>query len=84
MGYYTSMYLEEENMTSSIFTEQYGRFRELLIQKKYTEEEQSALVSSLIPVTWIPQAPFYTDLKKLLDEMLEAGEGSDPSELGLE
>jgi transcriptional regulator with XRE-family HTH domain len=65
---------------------QFARNRDLPCSsyKKYTEEEQSALVSSLIPVTWIPQAPFYTDLKNLLDEMLEAGEGSDPSELGLE
>lgn len=51
---------------------------------KYTQEEQSALISSLIPVAWNPQAPFYTNLKELLDEMLEAGEGSDPSEVGLE
>jgi hypothetical protein len=52
--------------------------------RKYTPEEQSALISSLIPVTWPPQPPFYSDLKLLLDEMLEAGEGSDPSEIGLE
>lgn len=52
--------------------------------KKYTPEEQCALISSLIPVTWPPQPPFYADLKLLLDEMLEAGEGSEPSEIGLE
>ncbi|WP_414564025.1 MULTISPECIES: helix-turn-helix domain-containing protein [unclassified Anabaena] len=52
--------------------------------RKYTPEEQSALISSLIPVTWPPQPPFYSDLKLLLDEMLESGEGSDPSEIGLE
>jgi hypothetical protein len=52
--------------------------------KKYTPEEQSALISSLITVTWPPQPPFYSDLRLLLDEMLEADEGSDPSEIVLE
>jgi transcriptional regulator with XRE-family HTH domain len=52
--------------------------------RKYSPEEQSALISSLIPVTWPPQPPFHSDLRALLDEMLEAGEGSAPSEIGLE
>ena len=52
--------------------------------KKYSKEVQSALIASLIPVTWPPHPPFYSDLRALLDEMLEAGEGSDPSDIGLE
>lgn len=52
--------------------------------KKYTPDQQQALISSLIPVTSPPHPPFYSDLKLLLDEMLDAGEGSDPSEIGLE
>lgn len=52
--------------------------------KKYTEEEQNALIASLISVTHPPQPPFYKDLRVLLDEMLEAGEGTDASEIGLE
>lgn len=65
---------------------QFARNRDLPCSSyaKYTEEEQSALISSLIPVTWMPQTPFYTDLRKLLDEMLEDGEGSDPLDIGLE
>ncbi|MEA5579907.1 helix-turn-helix transcriptional regulator [Nodularia harveyana UHCC-0300] len=65
---------------------QFARNRDLPCSsyKKYTPEEQCALISSLIPVTWPPQPPFHSDLKLLLDEMLDAGEGSDPSEFGLE
>jgi transcriptional regulator with XRE-family HTH domain len=65
---------------------QFARNRDLPCSshKKYTLEEQCALISSLIPVTWPPQPPFYSDLRLLLDEMLEAGEGADPSEFGLE
>ncbi|NJN38183.1 MAG: hypothetical protein HC790_04715 [Acaryochloridaceae cyanobacterium CSU_3_4] len=65
---------------------QFARNRDLpfSLYKKYTSEEQSALISSLIRVTWPPQPPFNSDLRLLLDEMLEAGEGSDPSEIGLE
>jgi transcriptional regulator with XRE-family HTH domain len=65
---------------------QFARNRDLPFSsyKKYTPEEQSALISSLITVTWPPQPPFYSDLRLLLDEMLEAGEGSDPSEIVLE
>jgi transcriptional regulator with XRE-family HTH domain len=65
---------------------QFARNRDLPCSshKKYTAKEQCALISSLIPVTWPPQPHFYSDLQLLLDEMLEAGEGSDPSEFGLE
>ncbi len=65
---------------------QFARNRDLPCSsyKKYTPEEQCALISSLIPVTWPPQPPFHSDLRFLLDEMLEAGEGSDPSKFGLE
>jgi transcriptional regulator with XRE-family HTH domain len=49
--------------------------------RKYSSEEQKALISSLISVTWPPQKPFRADLKSLLDEMLAAGEGSDPADL---
>lgn len=52
--------------------------------RKYTPEAQNALISSLIPVSWPPQPPFHSDLRMLLDEMLEAGEGAEPSEVGLE
>ncbi len=64
---------------------QFARNRDLPCSsyKKYTLEEQCALISSLISVTWPPQPPFHSDLKSLLDEMLDAGEGSDPSEIGL-
>jgi transcriptional regulator with XRE-family HTH domain len=64
---------------------QFARNRDLppSSYKKYTAEEQSALISSLIPVTWLPQPPFYSDLKALLDKMLEAGEGSDLSDFDL-
>jgi transcriptional regulator with XRE-family HTH domain len=65
---------------------QFARNRDLPCSsyKKYTPEERSALIASLIPVTWPPQAPFHSDLRSLLDEMLEAGEGTEPGELGLE
>lgn len=65
---------------------QFARNRDLPCSsyKKYTPEEQCALISSLIPVTWPPHPPFCDDLRLLLDEMLEAGEGSDSSEVGLE
>ena len=52
--------------------------------KQYTPEEKSALILSLIPVKWPPQPPFYTDLNLLLNEMLDNGEGCDPSDIGLE
>ncbi|OKH39609.1 hypothetical protein NIES2119_04860 [[Phormidium ambiguum] IAM M-71] len=65
---------------------QFARNRDLPCSsyKKYTTEQRCALISSLITVTWPPKPPFYIDLKLLLDEMLEAGEGSDASAIGLE
>ncbi|MCK4794520.1 MAG: hypothetical protein KAV87_62905 [Desulfobacteraceae bacterium] len=49
---------------------------------KYTEEERQSLIASLIPVTWPPRPPFYTDLRKLLNEMVDEGLGSDPTQIG--
>jgi len=58
---------------------QFARNRDLPCStyRKYTEEEQKSLISSLISVSWPVTPPFYSDLKVLLNEMLEAGEGSD-------
>ncbi|MFN4955620.1 MAG: helix-turn-helix domain-containing protein [Aphanizomenon sp.] len=65
---------------------QFARNRDLPCSsyKKYTEEERNFLISSLIPVSWPPQPPFYSDLTELLEQMLENEEGCDPSEFGLE
>lgn len=49
--------------------------------KNYTVEERQALIASLIPVTYPPQPPFYSDLRELLDEMIKEGSGSDPIEI---
>jgi hypothetical protein len=49
--------------------------------RKYSEEERSYLIASLIPVTWPPKPPFYSDLQKILNEMVEEGMGADPQEL---
>lgn len=51
--------------------------------KKYTEMQRNHLIASLVSVSWPPAPPFYADLQTLLDEMVDAGEGSDPSEVGL-
>lgn len=51
--------------------------------RKYTEAQKSQLIASLVSVSWPPVAPFYADLRDLLDEMIEAGEGKDPSDLEL-
>jgi len=58
---------------------QFARNRDLPCStyRKYSEEEQKSLISSLISVSWPVTPPFYSDLKVLLNEMLEAGEGSD-------
>ena len=65
---------------------QFARNRDLPCStyKKYSEEERRALIASLIPVAWPPEPPFYNDLRVLLDEMLEAGEGSEPLDIDLE
>jgi len=41
--------------------------------KKYTPKVRKALIASLISVTWPPKPPFYSDIKQLLDEMVETG-----------
>ena len=49
--------------------------------KKYSEEARKALIASLIPVTWPPKPPFFTDLRKLLKKMVEDGLGADPKNI---
>lgn len=39
--------------------------------KKYTEEQRSQLIASLIPVQWPPQPPFTIDFIQLLDEIVD-------------
>ncbi|MEZ4514805.1 MAG: restriction endonuclease [Chloroflexota bacterium] len=47
----------------------------------YSEEQRKFLIASLIPVSWPPEPPFYSNLRELLDEMINNGEGTDPSDL---
>jgi hypothetical protein len=49
--------------------------------KRYTPYQQKSVVASLIPVTWPPKPPFYSDVRILLDEMVEAGLGREPDEI---
>lgn len=49
--------------------------------KKYSEEARKSLIASLIPVTWPPKPPFYTDLRELLNKMVEEGLGADPEDI---
>lgn len=49
--------------------------------RRYSEEQRKFLIASLITVTWPPEPPFYANLKDLLDEMIETGEGKNPSDL---
>lgn len=49
--------------------------------KKYSEEARKFLIASLIPVSWPPEPPFYSDLQILLNEMIQEGLGSDPNEI---
>lgn len=37
----------------------------------YTEEQQTYLLASLIPVTWPPEPPFVDNLYRVLDELIE-------------
>lgn len=46
--------------------------------KKYSKEARQALIASLIPVTWPPKPPFSSDLRILLNEMIQDGLGSEP------
>lgn len=50
----------------------------------YSEKQRRFLIASLIPVSWPPEPPFYANLKDLLDEMINNGEGTDPSDLDSE
>jgi hypothetical protein len=50
----------------------------------YSEEQRKFLIASLIPVSWPPEPPFYANLRDLLDEMINDGEGTDPSDLDSE
>lgn len=61
----------------------YTRNRDLPFSSysRYSEEQRKSLIASLIPVTWPPSSPFYTDLQKLLDEMVEEGLGQNPDYL---
>ena len=45
---------------------------------RYTAAQQQALLKSMVSVTWPPSAPFTGNLRELLDQMVENGEGSDP------
>lgn len=49
--------------------------------KKYSEEARKSLIASLIPVTWPSKPPFYTDLRELLNKMVEEGLGADPEDI---
>ena len=49
--------------------------------KKYTQIQRENIIASLIPVTWPPSPPFYTDLRQLLAEMVAEGGGKDPQEV---
>lgn len=42
--------------------------------KKYTEEQRNQLLSSMVEVTWPPQAPFSDNPYELLDEMIKEKE----------
>lgn len=42
--------------------------------KKYTEEQRSQLIASLVEVKWPPEAPFTDDPYQLLDEMIKEQE----------
>ena len=50
----------------------------------YSEEQRRFLIASLIPVSWPPEPPFYAELRALLDEMIDDGEGTNPLDLGSE
>ncbi|HJW86817.1 MAG TPA: hypothetical protein VJ440_09310 [Candidatus Brocadiaceae bacterium] len=49
--------------------------------KKYTKQQRNKLIASLVPVKWPPEIPFRSDLKSLLDEMVQAGLGQDPEKI---
>ena len=47
----------------------------------YTQIQRENLIASLITVTWPPEPPFYSDIRSLLDKMVEEGGGSDPIDI---
>jgi hypothetical protein len=49
----------------------------------YSETQRENLIASLIPVTFPPKPPFYSDLRVLLDKMIAEGRGSNPIDLDL-
>ena len=61
----------------------YARNRDLPFStySGYSKEEKESLISSLVKVTWPPKPPFYSDLKILLDEMVEEGLGKSPEDI---
>ncbi len=46
--------------------------------RRYTPAQQQALLASSVKVSWPPAAPFTSDLRVLLDQMVANHEGSDP------
>ncbi|VAW43327.1 hypothetical protein MNBD_CHLOROFLEXI01-1297 [hydrothermal vent metagenome] len=63
----------------------FARKRELPTSsfRKYSPMQRESLLASLVSVSWPPERPFYADIRELLNEMVEQGEGADPSDLGL-
>ncbi len=49
----------------------------------YSQVHREQLITSLVPVTFPPEPPFYGDLRVLLDEMITEGQGADPVDLDL-
>ena len=50
--------------------------------KKYTPEQQSKLLASLVPVSWPPQPPFSDEPFSLMDQMLKTSSSGGPSRRG--
>ena len=50
----------------------------------YPEAQRKNLIASLIPITFPPEPPFYSDLRVLLDELIAEGKGADPIDLNLD
>lgn len=46
--------------------------------KKYTEEQRSQLIASLVPVTWPPKHPFTDNPFELLDELMSENDLEKP------
>jgi hypothetical protein len=50
--------------------------------KKYTPEQRSKLLASLVPITWPPQPPFSAEPFSLMDEMLKTSSSGRSSRRG--